>query len=234
MEYTVRKGDTIAAVTKLLGTDWQTLKKLNPEAIGKSRKNGNWFLKEGKEVSVQRSFDSYMAEEMNSHSSSPRRVSTPAGAAAETGREVLHTVQPGDTIWEMAVKKYHVHPEDIISLNKIEDPRKIQPGTVLRIPLPEKGEPGPVVASWYGSYHHGLPMANGEPYDMFGETVAHKDIPLGTVVELENPRTGEKARAVVADRGPYVEGRDVDLSYELARRLSLVRQGVGNLRMRIL
>jgi rare lipoprotein A len=77
-------------------------------------------------------------------------------------------------------------------------------------------------------------MANGEPYDMYADTIAHKDIPLGTMVELENPRTGEKARAVVADRGPYVEGRDVDLSYELARKLSLVRQGVGNLRMRFL
>ena len=234
MDYTIRKGDTIAAVTKLLGTDWQTLKKMNPGAVGRSAKNGNWFLKEGKGVSVQRSFESYMAEETRSASPGAETAANAENSVADETRLVLHTVQPGDTIWEMAVKEYHVHPEDIISLNNIEDPRKLQPGTVLRIPLPEKSDPAPVVASWYGSFHHGLPMANGEPYNMYGDTIAHKDIPLGTTVELENPRTGEKARAVVADRGPYVEGRDVDLSYELARKLSLVRQGVGNLRMRIL
>ncbi|MBP7518512.1 MAG: septal ring lytic transglycosylase RlpA family lipoprotein, partial [Desulfobulbus sp.] len=62
----------------------------------------------------------------------------------------------------------------------------------------------------------------------------HRDMPLGTRVELENPETGEKARATVTDRGPYVEGRDVDLSYRLARKLSLSRQGVANLKMRVL
>ena len=69
---------------------------------------------------------------------------------------------------------------------------------------------------------------------MYGNTIAHKEIPLGTRVELQNTETGEKVRAVVTDRGPYVEGRDVDLSYGLAKKLSLVNQGVGKLVMRIL
>lgn len=91
-----------------------------------------------------------------------------------------------------------------------------------------------VVASWYGEEHHGKPMANGEAFDMNAATIAHKDIPLGTRVELENPLTGVRVRAVVADRGPYVEGRDVDLSYGLAQRLSLVEKGVGPLVMHVL
>ncbi len=91
-----------------------------------------------------------------------------------------------------------------------------------------------MVASWYGRYHHGQTMANGEPFDMYAPTIAHKDIPLGTKVLLENPDTGQKATATVTDRGPYVQGRDVDLSYKLAQRLSLDKQGVGNLTMQVL
>ena len=114
--------------------------------------------------------------------------------------------------------------------------RNIDIGQQLRIPAGEQGsDPATdVVASWYGQYHHGRIMANGEPYSMQGHTIAHRDMPLGTRTELENPETGEKARATVTDRGPYVEGRDVDLSYRLARKLSLSRQGVANLKMRVL
>jgi rare lipoprotein A len=77
-------------------------------------------------------------------------------------------------------------------------------------------------------------MANGDRYDMFADTIAHKELPFGTRVELKNPRTGEKTTAVVTDRGPFIEGRDVDLSYGLACRLSLVENGVDTLVMRIL
>ena len=90
------------------------------------------------------------------------------------------------------------------------------------------------MASWYGEYHHGLPMANGQPFDMFSPTIAHKEIPLGTRVRLENPETGQQVTATVTDRGPYVAGRDVDLSYQLAKQLSLEHQGVGRLIMEVL
>jgi rare lipoprotein A len=127
-------------------------------------------------------------------------------------------------------------PQAILRLNNITNPKNLQIGQQLRIPAGDRGsDPATeVVASWYGQYHHGRIMANGEPYDMHGHTIAHRDMPLGTRVELENPETGEKAHATVTDRGPYVEGRDVDLSYRLARKLSLARQGVGNLKMRVL
>jgi rare lipoprotein A len=77
-------------------------------------------------------------------------------------------------------------------------------------------------------------MANGDPYNMYANTIAHKDLPLGTKVELNNPRTGQTTTAVVTDRGPYVMGRDVDLSYGLARKLSLVQEGVDTLVMKVL
>ena len=234
MEYTVQKGDTIAKVTQLLGTDWQTLKRANPAAIGRLKSNGNWFLHKGRSVSVEPRFQEILADQVaskhNSKSSVPQQVD---GFQADQ-KEVLHTIRPGDTVWELAVKRYHVHPEDILRLNNISDPKTLRPGNQLRIPLPEKQGQKEVVASWYGESFHGRPMANGDPYNMYESTIAHKKIPLGTQVELENPRTGQKVRAVVADRGPYIQGRDVDLSYHLASRLSLVEQGVGSLIMKVL
>jgi rare lipoprotein A len=173
-------------------------------------------------------------------SSSPQAQASllPAAAAAATrtvSAERSHTVKAGDTVWELAVKVYKVDPEEILRLNNISDPRALQIGAVLRIPGKiESRASEAVVASWYGAEHHGRPMANGDPYDMYAPTIAHKDLPLGTRVLLENPATGETATATVADRGPYIAGRDVDLSYHLAQRLSLERQGVGDLTMRIL
>ncbi len=234
MEYTVQKGDTIAAVTSMFGTDWQTIRQNNSSAVGRSSRNGNWFLKEGKTIDVGKTFNSVLEEQLAKKHETTKPVVVARDETATSANEIIHTVQPGDTIWEMAVKKYHVDPNDIMELNAISDPRRLMPGQQLRIPVPEKPEPEMVVASWYGEYHHGRPMANGESFDMYGNTIAHKEIPLGTRVELENPQTGEKVQAVVADRGPYVEGRDVDLSYRLAERLSLVQAGIGSLVLRIL
>jgi rare lipoprotein A len=158
----------------------------------------------------------------------------PSAAQGQTP-ERSHKVKAGDTVWALAVKVYHVDPKEIVRLNNISDPRKLQIGQVLRIPgkMQSSGKEA-VVASWYGREHHGRPMANGVPYDMYAPTIAHKELPLGTRVLLENPATGEKATATVTDRGPYISGRDVDLSYHLAQRLSLERQGVGSLTMEIL
>jgi rare lipoprotein A len=148
-------------------------------------------------------------------------------------RWVDYTIKENDTLWGLAVKKFHVNVEDLIRDNSIEDPRKIQPGQKIRVRIPSYPGPMNVVASWYGKEHHGRAMANGEIFDMNAATIAHKEIPLGTRVELENPSTGQKVKAVVADRGPYVAGRDVDLSYGLAKKLSLVQKGVGSLVMHV-
>lgn len=165
------------------------------------------------------------------------KPSSPAPNPSTTSKErwFEYTIRPGDTLWALATKKFRVHLEDLIKENGITDPRNIQPGQRIRVRLPTyPPEEKEVVASWYGHEHHGKPMANGEPFNMYTSTIAHKELPLGTKVELRDPNTGVKVRAVVADRGPYVQGRDVDLSYGLARRLALVDRGVGRLRMRIL
>jgi len=183
---------------------------------------GNPAAGQPKETGRTVSFDSVLGAEKLKEGGAPRE------------RWVEYTIKENDTLWNLAVKRYHVHVEDIIKDNSIEDPRKIQPGQKIRIRLPSYPERKDVVASWYGREHHGRLMANGEKYNMHGATIAHKELPLGTRVELENPVTRQRVKAVVTDRGPYIDGRDVDLSYGLARKLSVVERGVAPLVMRVL
>lgn len=235
MEYTVQRGDTIAHVTKVMGSDWRTLKTLNPEAVGRSRVNGNWFVREGATLTNQAKPEFAAALEKAEHQQqAPGQSANETATKTENHGGRTHTLKAGETVWELAVKKYHVNPEDILRMNNISDPRSLRIGQTLRIPENQPIEKEEVVASWYGRNHHGRPMANGDPFNMHGPTIAHKEIPLGTRVLLENPETGQQATATVTDRGPYIKGRDVDLSYHLAQRLSLEKQGVGNLLLTVL
>lgn len=247
MEYKIQPGDTITKVTRQLGTDWKTLKNANPTAVARSAKTGDWIVKAGKTVSVASSFQEILAQQTAKQPAEPasgQTASTPTPKmnikqqATGSRGETVHVLQKGETIWGLARKRYRVDPAEIARLNKITNANNLQVGQEIRIPTGEAAPAAPssenVVASWYGKSHHGLTMANGARFDKNAATIAHRDIPLGTAVELENPETGEKVKAVVTDRGPYIQGRDVDLSYGLAKRLSLARQGVGNLKMRVL
>ncbi len=233
ISYQVQQGDTISQITQQFNTDWQTLKNQNPDAIGRSGRTGNWFFREGATIRVDNSFQQVLEETRQNQQTAPAPPTPPRQTAADQGY-IEHTIKPGETLWELAVKRYHVHVDDIIHDNNISNPRTIQPGQVIRIRAPQARETEHVVASWYGENFHGRPMANGESYNMYANTIAHKDIPLGTRVELKNTRTGQSVQAVVTDRGPYINGRDVDLSYGLARKLSLLDQGVGSLIMKVL
>ncbi len=227
--YTVQKGDTIAFVTKRLDTDWKTLRTQNPEAIGRSNINGNWFVREGANIGVEKDSFAAVLDEA-SKADIPRQKTTVQQPDKLTG----YTVRSGDTVWELAIKQFHVNPQDLIRDNNIEDPNHLEVGRKLEIRQIGPQPPSEVVASWYGEDYHGRAMANGDIYDMYANTIAHKDLPLGTRVELKNPRTGQTALAVITDRGPYIEGRDIDLSYGLASQLSLVENGVDTLEMEIL
>ncbi|KJU87305.1 rare lipoprotein A [Candidatus Magnetobacterium bavaricum] len=84
-----------------------------------------------------------------------------------------------------------------------------------------------MIASWYGIDFHGKPTASGEIYDMYARTAAHKTLPFGTLLTVTNPQNDISTSVVVNDRGPFVEGRDLDLSYGAAKEIGLVAQGVG-------
>ncbi|HSX93546.1 MAG TPA: septal ring lytic transglycosylase RlpA family protein [Hydrogenophaga sp.] len=88
-------------------------------------------------------------------------------------------------------------------------------------------EIGRGLASWYGEPHHGRRTANGEVFDMNTLTAAHKTLPFGTRVRVENPATGQAVVVRINDRGPFKPGRVIDLSREAAERIGLVKAGVG-------
>jgi len=89
-------------------------------------------------------------------------------------------------------------------------------------------------ASWYGKPFHGRKTASGVAYDMGGYSVAHKTMKLGTFVVIQNTRNGRWCVAIVNDRGPYVEGRDWDVSAAVAKRLGMTWHGIVPVKVRII
>ena len=79
------------------------------------------------------------------------------------------------------------------------------------------------LASWYGTKFHSQSTASGEPYDMYAMTAAHKTLPLPSYVRVRNPSNGREVIVRVNDRGPFHDGRVIDLSYTAAAKLDLLR-----------
>jgi len=90
------------------------------------------------------------------------------------------------------------------------------------------------VASWYGKDFHGKHTSNGEIYDMHQMTAAHKTLPLGVYVNVRNTDNGREAIVRVNDRGPFVKGRILDLSYAAAKRLGVDIVGTAPVRIQAL
>lgn len=88
------------------------------------------------------------------------------------------------------------------------------------------------MASWYGAQHNGRPTASGETFDMNALTAAHKTLPLPALVEVTNLENGRQAILRVNDRGPFSDGRIIDLSRGAAQELGLLDRGVGRVRVR--
>ena len=95
-------------------------------------------------------------------------------------------------------------------------------------PLGEQG-----LASWYGHPYHGRRTSSGEVYDMYQLTAAHREIPLGSWVEVINLTNGRSLTVRVNDRGPFVDGRIIDLSYASAQLLGIVGPGTAPVRVRL-
>lgn len=114
----------------------------------------------------------------------------------------------------------------------------IQLASPLAIPNPNlKPQPLKVwecVSSWYGEDFDGRPTANGETYDMYGVTAAHPTLPLGSIVRVSNPKNHRSLIVRINDRGPYVDGRGLDVSYEVARRLGFDQSGLAKVQLELL
>jgi rare lipoprotein A len=90
------------------------------------------------------------------------------------------------------------------------------------------------VASWYGPGFHGNRTANGEIYDQFELTAAHPSLPLGTRAMVTNLRNGRAVEVRINDRGPFVDGRAIDLSYAAARTIGMIGPGTTRVRIEVL
>lgn len=98
-----------------------------------------------------------------------------------------------------------------------------------RIEYGEESDYG--IASWYGSELNGKRTASGERFDMYGMTCAHRSFAFGTRLRVTNPENNKSVIVTVNDRGPFVRGRDLDLSYGAAKKIGIIRQGVGRVKI---
>ncbi len=125
-----------------------------------------------------------------------------------------------------------------MSSDKGIDPARPKPYKALGKwyqPLNEaKGFKQQGLASWYGKKFHGKKTANGETYDMHKPSAAHKTLPLGTWVRVYNIDNGKQADLRINDRGPFVRGRIIDLSYAAAKGLGVVGPGTARVKIEAL
>lgn len=107
-------------------------------------------------------------------------------------------------------------------------------------PAPRPAAPAPPVeegwserglASWYGEPYHGRRTASGEIYDMHQLTAAHKSLPFGSMVRVKRRDSGADVTVRVNDRGPFIEGRIIDLSYAAAKKIALDVDGVARVKI---
>ena len=118
----------------------------------------------------------------------------------------------------------------------------VPPPPAAKTPAPAVKPPVPVekigdietgVASWYGYPYHGRRAANGEIYDMEKLTAAHRTLAFETWVEVQNLDTGKNVTVRITDRGPFIDGRIIDLSKAAARSIDMLGPGLANVRLKI-
>jgi rare lipoprotein A len=106
--------------------------------------------------------------------------------------------------------------------------------------VPSSVKPAPIgatetgIASWYGDPHNGRRSANGEVYDMEKLTAAHRTLPFDTWVEVTNLTNQKSVEVRITDRGPFVDGRIIDLSLAAAREIDMVAAGIVRVRIKVI
>lgn len=90
------------------------------------------------------------------------------------------------------------------------------------------------VSSYYGKKFHGRKTANGETFNMYELTAAHKTLPFGTLLEVENLDNNKKVIVRINDRGPFAKNRILDLSYAAAKKIDMIKSGTAKIRAKII
>src|SRR4051812_27810120 len=106
-----------------------------------------------------------------------------------------------------------------------------------RTPPPVAVHPGDTetgVASWYGNPYHGRAAANGEIYDMDKMTAAHRTLPFNTWVRVYDMDNGKTTEVRITDRGPFIDGRIIDLSRAAAREIEMIGPGIARVRIEVI
>lgn len=169
----------------------------------------------------------------------PRR---PRGRSEPPGRPEVHPTSPsGVSPGYCAAPPVTALASVIIAL-LLGGCSLVGPGTPPSVAPPPPAATGPIAigwtqegfASWYGEPFHGRTTSSGEVYDMEGMTAAHRTLPFGTVVRVENLGNGKSATLRINDRGPFIEGRIIDLSRWAARELEMLGSGVAQVRVTII
>ena len=122
------------------------------------------------------------------------------------------------------------------------NPAKPSPGGPPATAPAPPVNPGPVVAgysesgiaSWYGHPYHGRPAADGEIYDMEQMVAAHRTLPFDTWVRVYDLDNDKNVEVRIIDRGPFVDGRIIDLSHAAAQKLALIGPGIANVRIEVI
>lgn len=166
-----------------------------------------------------------------------------------TGCTLKNPVPSGPTSSKPSKKRYKIeqdvgphHTEKIPDCSKIPDakpkhehksrignPKTYKVFNKMYTVLPNsKGYKERGVASWYGKKFHGYHTSNGEVYDMYGMSAAHKTLPLPTYVKVKNINNGKSVIVKVNDRGPFHDDRIIDLSYAAASKLGILATGTAD------
>jgi len=108
---------------------------------------------------------------------------------------------------------------------------KSYPREGIEIP---KGYTQTGIASWYGVEEHGRQAASGERFSMYAYTAAHRSLPIGTVVRVTNLENGRDVIVRINDRGPFIKGRIIDLSYAAAKAVNMMENGTARVKVEVI
>lgn len=152
-----------------------------------------------------------------------------------TGLATLNYLQGGVFVWGEESEEKHVEEvaEKVEQKAKSQEKKEGAQNLVKdKVEVKTDSQGTPVIeqlgeASYYGKGFHGKKTANGETFNQNKLTAAHPALPLGTEAEVTNLETGKKVEVEINDRGPYVKGRDLDLSKKAAKEIGIEKGGVA-------